>query len=72
MTSKARIAKAERTHKAQSNNGIGRIAVYYAHETVVKVDGVQMSRAEWDKIKTDNDREIVIRFVDEAIKDGDK
>lgn len=64
MTTKARIAKAERLHKAQSNNGAKRVFIHYQHEDTGRLDGVQMSRAEWDKIKTDNDVDIVVQYVD--------
>lgn len=64
MSNKARIAKAERTHKARSNNGVKRIFVYTEGEDMGRLDGVQMSRAEFDKIKTDSDAVLVIRYAD--------
>ena len=69
---KSRIAKAERLHKAKTGGSMGRVAVCYAHEGIVKVNGVQMDRGEWDKIKKDNDVMLVIRRASEAIKDGDE
>lgn len=70
-TNKARIAKAERLHKAKTGGGMGRFAVCYAREGIVKVNGVQMDRGEWDKIKKDNDVMLVVRRASDAIKDGD-
>jgi len=61
MTTKARIAKAERAHAAKSPRG--RLAIFHEHADAVRVDGVEMSRAEWDAVKTDNDLEITIRYV---------
>ena len=72
MTSKQRIAKAERAHKAQSNNGAVRISVYNEHEDKGRLDGAPMSRAEFEKIKTDSDVVLVIRRASDAIKDGDQ
>jgi hypothetical protein len=66
MTTKTRITKLE---QAQQTNDGGRIAIYYEndggrHGDIVRVDWkVEMTRAEWDKIKTDKDTEIVIQYV---------
>jgi hypothetical protein len=71
MTNKQRIKQLE-TRKAQANNGMGRIFVYKEHEDTGRLDGVPMSCAEFEKIKTDNDTVLVIRYASEAIKDGDE
>ncbi len=64
MTTKTRLKGIEQARKAQSNNGMKRIFVYYEGKDTGRLDGVQLSRAEWDKIKTDNDTEIVVQYVD--------
>jgi hypothetical protein len=67
MTTKTRITKLE---QAQQTNDGGRIVIYREGAEMVKVDGVEMTRAEWDKIRTERDFEIVIRYASKAIKDG--
>ena len=52
MTTKTRIAKVERAHAAKSPRG--RIAIFHEHAETVRVNGVEMSRAEWDKTAKDN------------------
>ena len=70
MTSnKARITKAERLAKLKPD-GVKRIFVYYEGKDTGRLDGVEITRAEFDKIKTDNDTEIVICYVD-TNKDGE-
>ena len=70
MTTKTRIAKVERAHAAKSPRG--RIAIFHEHAETVRVDGVEMSRAEWDRTAKASDVLLVIRRASEAIKDGDE
>jgi len=71
MTTKTRIAKVERAHAAKSPRG--RIAIFHEHAETVRVNGVEMSRAEWDKTAKDSDvLLVVIRRASDAIKDVDK
>jgi hypothetical protein len=72
MANKNRLAQLEKARKAQADNGAVRIFVYRDHEDAGHCNGVQMSCAEWDKIKTDSDVTLVIRLASEAIRDGDE
>jgi hypothetical protein len=65
MTIKTRLEKLESARP----KGAPRIAVCHEHADTVRVEGVEMSRAEWDKTAKDNDVLLVIRRASEAIKD---
>jgi hypothetical protein len=67
-TNKRRLKKLE----SAMPKGARRIGICYEHEDTVRVDGVEMSRAEWDKTAKDNDVLLVVISADEAIKDGDE
>jgi hypothetical protein len=66
MTAKTRLQKLE----AAQPKGAARIAIHYEHAKTVRVDGLEMSLAEWQKIRTDNDCEILVRYASEALAEA--
>ena len=68
MTTKQRITKLEQEQKP---HGVPRLFVYFEGNDFGTCDGVELSLAEWDKIRMENDKEICIRFINQLAKDSE-
>jgi hypothetical protein len=68
MTTKQRIIKLEQEQKP---HGVPRLFVYFEGNDFGTCNGAEMSLAEWDKKRMENDKEICIRFIAELPKDSE-
>ena len=66
MTAKTRLQKLE----SAKPKGAARIGIHYEHAGTVRVNGVELSRAEWDRTAKDSDVLIVVKRLRTVTNDN--
>jgi hypothetical protein len=64
MNTRTRLQKVERVHKQHNHSGRGRVFVYYEGQDFGNLDGAQISLADFEATRRDNDTLLTVCYID--------